>query len=124
FAALGPILLSQVVRSRIRRRGGVTAGPGDQGTVVMAIVLPQATFLHIPKCGGTWVVRAMAAAGLPMQVIPAGCQHAIAATEGRFVFTFVRHPLTWYASFWKYRWNSAEQLAGSLEEQLQEIARR
>lgn len=89
----------------------------------MAIVTSNATFLHIPKCGGLWVVKAMSAAGLPVQVVPAGCQHAIAATEGRFVFTFVRHPLTWYQSFWKFRCNQAKHLGESIEEQLRAFAR-
>jgi len=66
----------------------------------------------------------MSAAGLPLQVIPPDGQHAIAATEGRFVFTFVRHPLTWYASFWKFRWKAAEARGRPVEEGLQEDARR
>jgi hypothetical protein len=89
----------------------------------MAIVLPGATFLHIPKCGGTWVVQALTAAGLEPQVVPPGGQHAIAATEGRFVFTFVRHPLTWYASFWNFRRGTAARPGGSAEERLREDAR-
>jgi len=90
----------------------------------MAILLPTATFLHIPKCGGTWVNHAMSAAGLPLQVVPPDNQHAVAATEGRFVFTFVRHPLTWYPSFWRFRWNAAEYLEeGPTEERLRAYAR-
>jgi hypothetical protein len=90
----------------------------------MAYVLPTATFLHIPKCGGTWAVRAMSAAGVPLQVSPPDGPHAVAATEDRFVFTFVRHPLTWYASFWNFRWSMAFQRGGSLEQELREDARR
>ena len=88
----------------------------------MAIVLPGATFLHIPKCGGTWVFQAMSAAGLAPQVVPPDGQHAITATEGRFVFTFVRHPLTWYASFWNFRWSEAARRGGPIEERLREGA--
>ncbi len=90
----------------------------------MAFVLPSATFLHIPKCGGSWVVQALAAAGLPVQEKPKGSRHAIAETEGRFVFTFVRHPLTWYPSFWNFRWQEAESRGQSLSEGLPEVSRR
>jgi hypothetical protein len=90
----------------------------------MAIVIPTATFLHIPKCGGTWVIRALTAAGIPFQVIPPENPHAIAETEGRFVFTFVRHPLSWYASFWTFRWSMAKQRGGPMDKRLQEDARR
>ena len=89
----------------------------------MAIVLPTATFLHIPKCGGSWATEAMAAAGLPLQMVPSGYQHVIAATEGRFVFTFVRDPLTWYPSFWNYRWKVAIRSGRPVEECLREDAR-
>jgi hypothetical protein len=87
-------------------------------------MLPTATFLHIPKCGGIWVKQALRAAGVPLRVVPPDNQHAVAATEGRFVFTFVRHPLTWYPSFWGYRWGMAEQQGGSLDERLREAAAR
>lgn len=90
----------------------------------MAILLPTATFLHIPKCGGSWAVRAMSAAGIPLSVEPPDGQHAVAATEGRFVFTFVRYPLTWYASFWNFRWNAAGGHGKPLEAILQDDARR
>jgi hypothetical protein len=87
----------------------------------MAIVFPpSATFLHIPKCGGTWVLHALSALGLPLDTQPEGLQHCIAATEGRFVFTFVRHPLTWYQSFWKYRITRAEAAGGLLDERIRE----
>jgi len=88
----------------------------------MAIVIPSATFLHIPKCGGSWAIQAMSAAGLNPQVEPAGCQHAIAATDGRFVFTFVRHPVSWYPSFWKFRWHCATLQGGSIEDHLRQYA--
>jgi hypothetical protein len=97
----------------------------DEPEGSMAIVLPQCTFLHNPKCGGTWVISALTAAGIPFRIEPEGFPHEVAATEGRFVFTFVRHPLTWYASFWNYRWKCAvEQQAEPFEVYLQQAAKR
>jgi hypothetical protein len=90
----------------------------------MAVVTPTATFLHIPKCGGTWVMHALAALGLDPRVEPAGQHHAIVCPPGRFVFTFVRHPLSWYLSFWQYRWATAEREGGPVADRLAEYARR
>jgi len=90
----------------------------------MAIVIESATFLHLPKCGGTWVRQALAAAGLGPREEPPGEPHRIAATEGRFVFTFVRHPLSWYRSFWNYRLSTAASRDGPLDGHLREMARR
>jgi hypothetical protein len=89
----------------------------------MSVVIYRGTFLHIPKCGGTWVVRALVTSGLWPMATPGG-QHEIAATEGRFVYTFVRHPLTWYPSFWNYRWREAERLGGPIDERLREAVRK
>jgi hypothetical protein len=90
----------------------------------MAIVMPRATFLHIPKCGGTWAIKAITAVGLTYEVLPADNQHGIEGTENRFVFTFVRHPLSWYASFWNFRWKVAEGSGRPIAEQLRADARR
>ncbi len=71
-------------------------------------------FYHIPKTGGLWVEKAMQAAGLlcePCQEVgghPWALTGRHATPDGvaeadRFSFAFVRHPLTWYRSFWAYR---------------------
>src|SRR5215470_11777969 len=33
------------------------ASARSEGTPAMAVLIPSATFLHVPKCGGTWVLR-------------------------------------------------------------------
>lgn len=74
------------------------------------IVKSNALFLHIPKTGGTWIERATQAAG-----IETGPSKAISDVTWRhslvshyldrydFIFTFVRHPLAWYESWWKFQ---------------------
>jgi hypothetical protein len=98
--------------------------PLDEPETAMAIVMSRATFLHIPKCGGTWAIKAISAAGLTYEILPADDQHRIAGTENRFVFTFVRHPLSWYASFWNFRWKVAEGSGRPIAEQLRGDAHR
>lgn len=74
-------------------------------------------FYQIPKTGGSWVVKAMRNAGM----VPRHCRgsdrheyglrrdHATPDVvwpryrEGRLGFCFIRHPITWYRSFWCYR---------------------
>lgn len=36
----------------------------------MAVLVGNATFLHVGKCGGSWVMRVPAAAGLDARVDP------------------------------------------------------
>lgn len=80
----------------------------------MALYLPDrnALFLHIPKTGGFWVEEAMKRVGLATQLIPSpqdwtrADRHCLLADfDGKpdFVFAFVRHPLRWYESWWRYQ---------------------
>lgn len=76
----------------------------------MAFILPKSVMIHTPKTGGLWMERALAAAGLKVSVLEP--KHStfeevmdhpkVKARRGR-VFTFVRHPLTWYPSHWVMR---------------------
>lgn len=83
----------------------------------MAVLLPHSVFIHIPKTGGQWVRAALRRAGLltaqlhctwhPHGEMPAGhsCHHnrlQDIATDA-FVFAFVRHPLSYYRSYWSYK---------------------
>jgi hypothetical protein len=73
------------------------------------IYLPDqnAAFLHVPKVAGTWLRRVL------IELVPgaqvAGYEHADRAQaveefgRGIRTFCFVRHPLTWYQSFWAHR---------------------
>ena len=62
-------------------------------------------FIHVPKTGGGWVSEAMAAAGIHQERL--GFAHHIGKDEialgGRFIFGFVREPLSWYGSAWTFR---------------------
>ncbi|MDD5026330.1 MAG: hypothetical protein PHH13_03035 [Candidatus Peribacteraceae bacterium] len=86
----------------------------------MALLLTNAIFYHVPKTGGTWVRRVLAAAGIPHRELfcdlseniadPLYCFHAsyhhtILPQDGRkrFAFLFVRHPLTYYQSYWTFK---------------------
>ena len=69
-----------------------------------AVANEKILFIHIPKTGGTWVSEAMEAAGV--QVEPAADDHHPEKPEleigDRFAFAFVREPLSWYRSIWKF----------------------
>lgn len=94
----------------------------------MAIILKNgAVFLHIPKTGGTWVSSVLKETGLARCSI--GHRHAnwthllapgfqgvgrkleylykrgrfLKVSPGPFTFCFVRHPLAWYESFYRYK---------------------
>lgn len=77
----------------------------------MALMLPHSIFFHIPKTGGTWVREAIKNAGISTQEVGASPEfiqnkhnrYVRVDRAGKFTFAFVRHPLTWYSSFWSYR---------------------
>lgn len=77
----------------------------------MAIVTDKLVFLHTPKTGGWWIKHILERIGEnPYDV---GHQHEYFPSllshrdeqffRDRFVFTAVRHPLTWYQSRWAFR---------------------
>jgi hypothetical protein len=78
------------------------------------VVTARTRFLHVPKTGGTWVVKALTQAGVP--VVPPEVDnnrpqvragHATLADleeySDLFTIAFVRHPLSWWRSYWGYR---------------------
>jgi len=78
----------------------------------MSVSLPgsDALFLHIPKTGGCWVEQALIQARtrneLPATIPGVTWRHSLLSMfkrRYRFVFTFVRHPLSWYESWWKFQ---------------------
>jgi len=83
----------------------------------MSTFLPekQVLFLHIPRTGGTWINQAMIHAGIPvekwMSVGPKyrPRKHTILPhyypdrlDRIRYVFCFVRHPVSYYISMWRF----------------------
>ena len=89
----------------------------------MAIRTDKSVFFHIPKTGGIWAKEAIRRTGLPYHrcrdravghkelrnELNLEREHSIPANmwpkdvEGLFSFCFVRHPLTWYQSIWRFR---------------------
>jgi hypothetical protein len=70
----------------------------------------NALFLHIPKTGGSWVEKTLGEAGLRIEqpatiegVTYRHCLVSMFKDRYPFVFTFVRHPLRWYESWWKFQ---------------------
>lgn len=83
---------------------------------VMALLLPHSIFFHIPKTGGSWVRSAVSNAGIPVnEIIKMPAKHYLNVGRlmhtfptdvhltDRFRFAFVRHPLTYYQSYWCFR---------------------
>ncbi len=77
-----------------------------------SLLTPRTRILHAPKTGGTWIWRALEAAGVEIEVLglPPPDQRTnhwgLSETEDyaeRFTIAFVRHPLDWWRSLWAYR---------------------
>lgn len=83
-----------------------------RGEDVALILNNGSVFLHVPKTGGSWVTSVLHDAGLVQR--EATKMHAdldrfamwIASKNyrpgGRFLFCFVRNPVTWYESWFRF----------------------
>jgi hypothetical protein len=94
----------------------------------MALLLPNSIFIHAPKTGGSWVRRILMQNALSPSEILCSCKNKGAGSmcepssrykhtckhmgiggipdnvkEGKLIFGFVRHPLSWYQSLWASR---------------------
>jgi len=89
----------------------------------MAFRTKRTIFYHIPKTGGQWVKKAILESTGGLERVPGKYitdevkslrllgSHQIPATvrhdESLFSFAFVRHPLSWYRSFWASRFEDS-----------------
>jgi hypothetical protein len=71
------------------------------------LIFKEAVFLHVPKTGGTWVKAAVTNAGLEFEeYFVEGDAHgdlSYCPFRDRFIFAFVREPLSLYRSYWRYK---------------------
>lgn len=75
------------------------------------IILPKSVFIHIPKTGGNWVREALINSikgGPVICYYPNNNHHPTvddipAEHKHKPTFCFVRDPLDWYASYWRWR---------------------
>jgi len=89
----------------------------------MALVSQRTLFLHVPKAAGTWIRNLYIACGIEHSEygiqhthFPALLQHATAGFyTKKFIYAFVRHPLTWYQSRWAFRMKYGWQLSHPLD---------
>lgn len=89
----------------------------------MALVLPKSAFVHVPKTAGLFVRAAIKRAGI--KTYEFGEQHThfpqlLTFRDRKFwrkklVFSFVRHPLTWYQSRWAFRLKTGWQMKHPLD---------
>jgi hypothetical protein len=71
---------------------------------VPAVANDRFVFIHVPKTGGGWVSKALEAAGVEAEPVSIE-QHPMLCDvdrAGRFTFAFVREPISWYRSLWRF----------------------
>lgn len=69
----------------------------------MSVITPKSCWLHVPKTGGVWVEKVLLNCVKGAQVSWPRHAGLSCCPKGRFVFAFVRHPYTWYQSYWSYK---------------------
>lgn len=80
----------------------------------MAVRLPNSIYIHLMKTGG-WTVRNVLSE-LRLNRGEVGRHHdpvcllPLPKKKRPFVFVFVRHPLSWYRSYWAFRMQAAWQV--------------
>ena len=71
------------------------------------LILNKSTFIHVPKCAGTVIQAVLCHSNLVRYrySMPHSGHlflHQMPQDSDLFHFCFVRHPYTWWPSFWKY----------------------
>lgn len=69
------------------------------------LLLNKSSFIHIPKCGGSLLQGMLFRLGLVKHRYTSPQNghlflHQMVESENTYNFTFVRHPYTWWPSFW------------------------
>jgi len=86
----------------------------------MAIRINKAIFLHIPKTGGTWLRNYFRETGMILEEIGLTHVNGVGLTthikdSKDLIFCFVRHPLTWYRSYWQSKQEIPGRRGGYLD---------
>jgi hypothetical protein len=67
----------------------------------------NAIIFHIPKTGGTWIHRALEAGKVNFipfhEFSPHNTPDQEPTLENKYTIAFVRHPITYYKSYWAFR---------------------
>ena len=75
--------------------------------VSQVLIFKNAVFLHVPKTGGTWVKAAVSNADIEFEeYLVDGDIHgdlSYCRFRDRFIFAFVREPLSVYQSYWRFK---------------------
>lgn len=71
----------------------------------MAFVLPNSVLLHYPKTAGHWISSVLTDSGISVTPLRAHLhsRHLPEEQSHKFRFAFVRHPLTWYQSYFAHK---------------------
>ncbi len=71
----------------------------------MSVYLPSldALFVHVPRCGGTWVKECLHASDVAIEPAKGAGTHNLPEKYGGggFRFCFFRHPISWIVSAWR-----------------------
>src|SRR4051812_23743502 len=80
----------------------------------MAVRLPNSIYVHLMKTGGWSVREALTRMNLSQGEIGRGHDPAsllvFPKRKRPFIFVFVRHPLSWYRSYWAFRMEAQWQV--------------
>jgi hypothetical protein len=68
-----------------------------------AAILTNCRILHIPKCGGNWIINALRNAEVPFELAgPYHLDYDACPRSDLPTVAFVRNPLTWWQSIWRH----------------------